>query len=84
MSDLLQQIRDAVERRLAIVADHSFRDRDPDAHLAELKTASAEVEALRGRLPQDTDPDLRHFLEKQSYVKALAWFDMRSAGTPAD
>jgi len=69
----------AVKARLDIVADHAFRDRDPAAHLAALKKAAADLDALVAALPADCDPNLRHYLERQSYTKALAWLDERLA-----
>jgi hypothetical protein len=70
---LYQNLRVAVQTRLDIVADHAFRDRDSAAHLEALKSAAANLDALLASLPSDTDPTLRHYLERQSYTKALAW-----------
>ncbi len=70
---LYQNLRVAVQTRLDIVADHAFRDRDSEAHLEALKSAAANLDALVATLPSDTDPTLRHYLERQSYTKALAW-----------
>lgn len=77
MSDLLKKVRAAVEKRLAVVADHQLRDADPDAHLSQLKSVAGELDGLCAVLPDDTDPDLVHFLRQGSYVKAMAWFDLR-------
>jgi len=71
----LQELHAAVKARLDTVADHAFRDRDPSAHLAALKTAAARLDALASNLPPGTDPGLRHYLERQSYTKALAWLE---------
>ncbi len=65
----------AVKRRLDIVADHDLRDRDPAAHLQALKDAAAHLDSLVSNLQPETDPQLRHFLERQSYTKALAWLE---------
>ncbi|MCX6973523.1 MAG: hypothetical protein NTZ94_04335 [Verrucomicrobia bacterium] len=70
---LYQNLKVAVQTRLDIVADHAFRDRDSEAHLEALKSAAANLDALVATLPSDTDPTLRHYLERQSYTKALAW-----------
>ena len=67
----------AVKARLDIVADHAFRDRDPVAHLAALKSAAARLDDLIVALPAETDPTLRHYLERQSYTKALDWLAAR-------
>lgn len=63
----------ALRRRLDIVADHALRDRDPKAHLEAIKVAHRELERQIASLPAGTDPRLLHFLERQSYEKALAF-----------
>jgi len=73
----LTTIRDAVAARLAVVADHELRNADPAAHLEKLKQAAGKLDALTLNLPKDCDPMLRHYLERQSYVKAVAWLDER-------
>jgi hypothetical protein len=78
MSDhatLHKTLHAAVKARLDIVADHAFRDRDSAAHLEALKSAAATLDGLVTSLPPDTDPNLRHYLERQSYMKALAWLE---------
>lgn len=67
----------AVKRRLDIVADHAWRDRDPSGHLAALKAAAADLDQLVADLPAGCDAELRHYLERQSYMKALAWLSAR-------
>lgn len=74
-ASLHSSLHAAVKARLDIVADHGFRDRDPAAHLEALKAAAARLDALVANLPATTDPTLRHYLERQSYTKALAWLD---------
>ena len=74
----MTRLADTLARRLAIVADHGFRDRDPAAHLAALKEAHATLAEEVRALPKDTDPRLLHFLDRQSYEKALAF--LREAG----
>lgn len=78
MSDLAQlhkTLHGAVKARLDIVADHAFRDRDAAAHLEALKAAAARLDALVANLPPEINPELRHYLERQSYTKALAWLE---------
>ena len=70
---LYQNLKEAVQARLDIVADHAFRNRDAAAHLEALKSAASHLDALVAQLPPNTDPTLRHYLERQSYTKALAW-----------
>lgn len=76
----LTAIRDAVAARLAVVADHELRNADPAGHLEKLKQAAGRLDELASNLPKDCDPMLRHYLERQSYVKAVAWLDERLAG----
>ncbi len=69
----LQPLRAALQRRLEVVADRAFYERDAQAHLAELMAASAAVDRLAAEIAPGADPMLRHYLERQSYVKALDW-----------
>ena len=68
-------LREAVAARLAVVADHALRDADPAAHLEKLKEAAGRLDTLTKNLPPDCDPMLRHYLERQSFLKAAAWLD---------
>lgn len=75
----LKALHSAVRQRLAVVADHALRDSDPKAHLDALMAAAATLDGLVRDLPADCDPTLRHYLERQSYIKALAWLDEKTA-----
>ena len=75
MNEVFSDLRDALRERLRIVADHDLRDRDPQAHLDQLKAAASRLDAAITQLPAQCDPELRHFLQRQSYVKALAWLE---------
>ena len=76
----MKELHAAVKKRLDLVADHAFRDRDPGGHLIALKSASAELDKLVSALPADCDPNLRHYLERQSYLKAIAWLEDHACG----
>ncbi|CAN5557981.1 hypothetical protein BH09VER1_BH09VER1_38400 [soil metagenome] len=76
---ILEDLRDALKARLAVVSDHALRDRDSVAHLSALKAAAGRLDTLVAQLPRDTDPMLRHFLERQSYLKAVAFLDEKLA-----
>jgi hypothetical protein len=66
-------LTEALRERLAIIADHAHRDRDAAAHLQRLIDISARIDSLISALMQEQlDPELRHYLEKRSYDKALA------------
>ena len=66
----------ALQERLNVIADHALRDHDPATHLKKLQEASEALEECAARLPQsEIDPRLRHYLERHSYDKALAWIE---------
>ena len=67
------QLASLLEKRLQVIADHAFRDRDPAAHLEALKEISEQIVAEQARLAPVTPPRLAHFLEGCSYDKALAF-----------
>ena len=77
MTEVYSELRDALRGRLGIVADHELRQRDPEAHLERLKSAAARLDQAIAGLPNQCDVDLRHYLARQSYVKALAWLERR-------
>jgi len=84
MADFLElhkKLHAALKARLDLVADHAFRDRDPAAHLVALKTAAARLDAEMTDLLPEIDPTLRHYLERQSYTKALAWLGEAAASS---
>ena len=68
-----ESLGSALRKRLDVVSDHALRDRDPAAHLEAIKAAHRELESQIAALPPDTDPRLLHFLERQSYEKAVAF-----------
>ncbi len=78
MDATLMELRDALQRRLDVVTDRAFYERDAAAHLEQLKAASAKVNALSRAVGFAADPMLRHYLEKQSYVKALDFLNALS------
>ena len=80
LSGLHQKLHSAVKARLDVVADHALRDRDPATHLAALKTASAALDSEVANLPENADPMLIHYLQRQSYTKALDWLQKAVSG----
>ncbi|MEN9282693.1 MAG: hypothetical protein RLZZ179_186 [Verrucomicrobiota bacterium] len=64
-----------LRERLAIIADHSLRDRDPAAHLEKLKDVSLAISSLAKELAPTLPPRLNHFMERASYDKALAFLE---------
>jgi hypothetical protein len=79
MTTVFSELRVALQERLSVVADHELRDRDPQAHLERLKSAASRLDAAIAQLPAQYDPDLRHFLSRQSYLKALAWLESQNS-----
>jgi hypothetical protein len=70
MDAVLTDLAAALRERLAIISDEESR-RDPDRHTARLRQVSEKIERLEQSLPPKIDPELRHFLQRRSYSKAL-------------
>jgi hypothetical protein len=70
-----QQLAAALRERLTVIGDRTLRERDPAAHLEALRTASEKIAQLQSQLPPNADPQLRHFLQRCSYDKALAMLE---------
>jgi hypothetical protein len=66
----LTDLAAALRERLAIISDEESR-RHPDRHTERLRTVSEKIERLEQGLPPKIDPQLRHFLQRRSYSKAL-------------
>lgn len=77
-----RELAEALRERVAAIADHALRATDPEAHLARLRQASERITALVEDLPPNIHPQLRHYLERSSYDKALAWLDQEGLTTP--
>lgn len=65
------ELQTLLENRLNIIADHAFRDRDPEAHLEALKSVSQEIDSYALAHRAECDAKLRHYLSNSSYQKAL-------------
>jgi hypothetical protein len=72
-------LRSLLQRRLDLIADHAFRDRDAAAHLEALKNVSEEIMAEHQRLRSDLPPRLNHFLTQASFSKALDYMNSGEA-----
>ena len=70
MDERLTALAAALRERLAIISDEQSR-RDPDRHTKRLREVSEKIERLEQSLPPKIDPQLRHFLQRRSYTKAL-------------
>ncbi len=69
---MISELIDLLRRRVAIIADHSWRDRDAAGHLDALKSVSEEISTWTATHRTEVDAQLRHYLGNASYQKALA------------
>jgi hypothetical protein len=70
MDDFLTALAAALRERLAVIGDEESR-RDPERHTNRLREVSEKIEQLEQQLPATIDPQLRHFLQRRSYSKAI-------------
>jgi hypothetical protein len=73
-SNALLSLRDALRERLAIIQDEESR-RDVNTHIARLRAVSEKIDKLAAALPRPFDPRLAHYLQRQSYDKALEFLE---------
>jgi len=71
---MLAELTEALRERLLIIGDQESR-RDAVRHVERLRKASDKIEAIEQRLPPTIDPQLRHFLHRRSYNKALEFLE---------
>ncbi len=72
-SDQLETLIALLEERLAVIADHEMRDRDPDSQLRRIQEVSEAIMAFHSANRESIPPRLNHFLENSSLQKALDW-----------
>jgi hypothetical protein len=77
-------LTDLLRRRLAIIADHAWRDRDGAGHLEALKNVSEEISVWIAAHRTEVDAQLRHYLANASYQKALAHLESVEVKSTAD
>jgi hypothetical protein len=70
MNKAILDLTAALRERLAIIGDENSR-RDPETHTARLREISEKIEKLEAALPRPVNPQLAHFLQRNSYDKAL-------------
>jgi hypothetical protein len=68
---MFNELTALLQRRLDIIADHAWRDRDPEGHLAAIAGVSGEISDWTATHRARIDARLRHFLENSSFQKAL-------------
>ena len=81
MTEVLVDLATALRERLAIIRDEESR-RDQQKHMARLETISRKIDMLVAQLPREIDPQLAHFLQRQSYDKALAVLEGAASSAP--
>jgi hypothetical protein len=74
MNEPAAALAQALRERRAIVADEESR-RNAERHMARLREISERIERLQSTLPAPVPPQLRHYLERCSYDKALAFLE---------
>jgi hypothetical protein len=74
MESVLADLSQALRERLTIIHDEQSR-RNPDVHMARLRTVSEKIDQLQAALPQRIDPRLAHYLQRRSYEKALEFIE---------
>ena len=65
------ELQQLLKQRLDVIADHAFRDRNPEAHLTALKDVSEKIAAYSQAHHAEFDGKLSHYLTNFSYQKAL-------------
>ena len=74
---MTSELLDLLRRRVAIIADHPWRDRDAAGHLAALQEVSEKISAWTQAHRTEVDAQMRHYLGNASYQKALAHLEAR-------
>ena len=75
MDKSLEPLARLLRKRLDIIADHAFRDRDQQAHLEALKAIFEGIQREHEKLKEKISPRLEHFLSGGSYDKALTFIE---------
>ncbi|MDP9004446.1 MAG: hypothetical protein M3N12_06590 [Verrucomicrobiota bacterium] len=66
----LGELAAALREHMAIIGDEESR-LDPARHMERLREVSDRLEQIEHDLSPTIDPQLRHFLQRRSYTKAL-------------
>ena len=62
MNSELKKLAELLRKRLEIIADHEFRDNDPESHLKSLEEISVAIENEHDALGNSIDARLKHYL----------------------
>lgn len=71
MTALHPELQSLLQKRVDVIEDHDFRDRDSAAHLDALKEVSENIQEYTEAHLAEFDGRLRHYLTNSSYQKAL-------------
>ena len=74
MQEIFTELAAALRERVAIISDEESRQ-NAERHMERLQNVSEKIEQLESQLPPKIDPQLRHFLQRRSYSKALEYLD---------
>lgn len=77
---MTSELTDLLRRRVTIISDHAWRDRDAAGHLDALKEVSEKISAWTMAHRTEVDPQMRHYLANASYQKALAHLEALEDG----
>lgn len=69
------KLAELLRRRLALIADHGFRDRDTKAHLAALAEISQQIMDYHEKHQDIMPAKLEHFIINCSFDKALKFLE---------
>lgn len=75
---MITELTALLRRRVAIIADHAWRDRDAAGQLEALKEVSEGISAWTRAHRTEVDAQLRHYLANSSFQKALAHLEAMS------
>ena len=67
-------LAELLEHRIAVIADHEFRDRDSDAHLEALKSVTEAITAWHEEHRSEIDGNLGGTSQKRRLVNPLSIF----------
>lgn len=70
MNAELEQLAVALRERIELIGDPASRS-DPETHMQRLQEISEQIESLERKAWPFADPQLRHYLQRRSYSKAL-------------
>jgi hypothetical protein len=79
MQNDLADLAHALRERLAVIRDEQSR-RDEASHIARLRAVSEKIDRLQESLTPSINPQLKHYLDRKSYEKALEYLENIKAG----